>query len=82
MDVNIEEVEYMTETRISASGKRSHTTIPKYIADKFGMQRGDRVIWILFKNGSITVAKVSAGQKSQNTEQKTEQKLHGGPEWK
>jgi AbrB family looped-hinge helix DNA binding protein len=62
MDVNIEEVEHLKETKITGKATR-RTTVPKYIAEKLGLSEGDRIVWIVFKNGSITIAKqpVSAG---------------------
>ncbi|HUS77464.1 MAG TPA: AbrB/MazE/SpoVT family DNA-binding domain-containing protein [Patescibacteria group bacterium] len=53
MQINLEDVEYLTETLITIRGTRRRMTIPKEIADHFGLEDGDRIRWILFKDGRL-----------------------------
>lgn len=58
MQVNMDEVEYISETSLTIRGSRRRTTIPKPIVDKLGMKHGEKIRWILYKNDSILVTKV------------------------
>jgi len=53
MMVNLDEVEYLTETSLTIRRARRRTTVPKEIVDHFGLEDGDRFVWILFKDGSV-----------------------------
>jgi len=59
MKVNMDDVEYITETALTIRGTRRRTTMPKVIVDKLGLMDGDKIRWILFKNGSIFITKVN-----------------------
>lgn len=58
MEVNLDEVDYITETTLTIRGTRRRTTVPKIIVDKFKLKNGDKIRWILFKNDSILISKV------------------------
>jgi len=58
MQVNMDEVEYISETSLTIRGSRRRTTVPKPIVDKLGLKHGDKIRWILFKNDNILVSKV------------------------
>jgi len=53
MMVNLDEVEYLTETSLTIRRARRRTTVPKEIVDHFGLEDGDRFVWILFKDGNV-----------------------------
>ena len=53
MQINLEEVEYITETTLTIRGIRRCTTVPKEIAKHFGFKYGDKIRWILFRNDTI-----------------------------
>jgi bifunctional DNA-binding transcriptional regulator/antitoxin component of YhaV-PrlF toxin-antitoxin module len=53
MMVNLDEVEYLTETSLTIRRARRRTTVPKEIVDHFGLEDGDRFVWILFKDGAV-----------------------------
>jgi bifunctional DNA-binding transcriptional regulator/antitoxin component of YhaV-PrlF toxin-antitoxin module len=53
MMVNLDEVEYLTETSLTIRRARRRTTVPKEIVDHFGLEDGDRFVWILFKDGVV-----------------------------
>ena len=57
--INIDEIEYMTETTITIRESRRRTTVPKEIVDFLGFKNGDKLRWLLFKDGRIFVSKVS-----------------------
>ena len=59
MKVDMNDVEYVTETAVTIRGTRRRTTVPKVIVDRFAIKDKDKLRWMLFKNGSILIAKVS-----------------------
>ena len=58
MQVNMDEVEHITETSLTIRGSRRRTTVPKHIVDNLGLKDGNKIRWILFKDGSIAITKV------------------------
>ena len=58
MRVNMDDVEYISETTLTIRNTRRRTTIPKVIVERLGLMNGDKVRWILFKDDSIVVSKV------------------------
>ena len=42
-------------------GTRRRNTVPKVIVDKLELMDGDKIRWILFKDGSILITKVKRG---------------------
>ena len=56
--INIEEVEYITETTLTIRESRRRTTVPKEIVDSLKLKNGDKLRWILFDNGNIMITKV------------------------
>jgi len=58
MQVNLEDVEYVTETSLTIRGTRRRTTVPKVIVDRFALKDGDKIRWILFTDGTMVVAQV------------------------
>ena len=58
MKVDMDEVVYITETKLTIRGTRRRTTTPKPIVDALDLKNGDKVRWILFKDGSIIITKV------------------------
>jgi len=58
MKINMDDVEYVTETSVTIRGSRRRTTVPKYIVEKLDIKDGDKLRWILFKDNSIIITKV------------------------
>jgi bifunctional DNA-binding transcriptional regulator/antitoxin component of YhaV-PrlF toxin-antitoxin module len=58
MQIDMDDVEYISETSLTIRGSRRRTTVPKPIVDKLGLKQGDKIRWILFMDGSIVVTKV------------------------
>jgi len=61
MQINMDDVEYIGETSLTIRGSRRRTTAPKAIVDKLKLRNGDKIRWILFKDGSIVIMKVKGG---------------------
>ena len=67
MKIDLDEVEYMTETSITIRSARRRVTVPKDVVNHFGLEDGDRFIWILFKDDKlILVPKKILGLKVSN----------------
>lgn len=62
MKVDIDTVEYITETTLTIRETRRRTTVPKEIVDKLGLAKGDKIRWILFKDQKILVMKAEKGE--------------------
>lgn len=55
MQINLDEVEYITETSLTIRGTRRRTTVPKEIAEHFGLKDGDKIMWILFNDDKVVL---------------------------
>ncbi|MGA1793712.1 MAG: hypothetical protein ACMUHM_07160 [Thermoplasmatota archaeon] len=55
--MDIDEVRYITETKLTIRGTRRRTTVPKRIIDHFELRNGDRIRWCLCKDGGVMVLK-------------------------
>ncbi len=53
MQINLDEVEYFTETSLTIRGTRRRTTVPKEIVERFALGDGDKIRWILFRDGRL-----------------------------
>lgn len=58
LEVDLDEVEYVQETRLTIRGSRRRTTVPKEIVERLRLSNGSRIRWILFKGGRILVSRV------------------------
>ncbi|MBD3227048.1 MAG: AbrB family transcriptional regulator [Candidatus Lokiarchaeota archaeon] len=45
------------ETSLTIRKSRRRTTVPKAIVDKLGLKDGDKIRWILFKDGKLMIEK-------------------------
>ena len=57
MNIDTEEVDYITETTLTIRGTRRRTTVPKVIVDRLELENGDKIRWILFKDEGIALTK-------------------------
>ncbi|HDN51122.1 MAG: AbrB family transcriptional regulator [Thermoplasmata archaeon] len=60
MQINLDNVVYITETTLTIRGSRRRTTVPKGIVDELDLKDGDKIRWILFKDDSILITKVKS----------------------
>ena len=58
LEVNLDEVEYITEATLTIRGTRRRTTVPKVIVEKLKLKNGDKIRWVCFKNDNILITKV------------------------
>ena len=63
MQVNLDEVEHITETALTIRGARRRTTVPKEIAKRFSLKDGDKIMWILFKDGKVVIVPKTSNKK-------------------
>ncbi len=59
MKIEMNDVEYVTETTVTIRGSRRRTTVPKVIVDKLAIKDKDRLRWMLLKDKTILITKVS-----------------------
>ncbi|NPD90338.1 MAG: hypothetical protein HGN29_16620 [Asgard group archaeon] len=62
--IEIDKVEYITETTLTIRESRRRTTVPKEIVDILGLDNGDKLRWILFEDGNIMITKVNKKNRS------------------
>lgn len=61
MNIDLDEVDCISETSLTIRGTRRRTTVPKDIVDKLGLKNGDKVRWVLFKDQRILIMKARGG---------------------
>ena len=55
MQIDLDDIAYVSETSLTVRGSRRRTTVPKSIVEALGMKDGDRLRWVLFKDGRIII---------------------------
>ena len=58
MEIDIDNVRYITETGLTIRGTRRRTTVPKTIVEKLDLKNHDKLRWILFKDDTVLIRKV------------------------
>lgn len=58
MKVELEDVKCITETAITIRGSRRRITVPSEVVDILNLKDGDKLRWIVFKNGTIHIHRV------------------------
>ena len=58
MKVELEEVKCITETAITIRGSRRRITVPSEIVEILKLKDGDKLRWVVFKDGKIHINKV------------------------
>ena len=59
MKIDMDQVEYISETSLTIRGSRRRTTVPKAIVDHLRLKDADKVRWILLKDDTIILTKVN-----------------------
>ncbi|MCJ7570259.1 MAG: hypothetical protein MUO82_00050 [Candidatus Thermoplasmatota archaeon] len=59
MKVDLEEIKCIKETAITIRGSRRRITVPSELVEILKLKDGDKLRWIVFKNGNIDIQKVS-----------------------
>jgi bifunctional DNA-binding transcriptional regulator/antitoxin component of YhaV-PrlF toxin-antitoxin module len=55
MEINLDDIEYISETTITIRGARRRTTVPKEIVEYLDLKDGDRIRWILFRDKTLRI---------------------------
>lgn len=58
MKVDLDDVKCITETALTMKGSRRRMTVPSEVVDMLKLKDGDKLRWILFKDGTIHLQKV------------------------
>jgi bifunctional DNA-binding transcriptional regulator/antitoxin component of YhaV-PrlF toxin-antitoxin module len=58
MKVDLDNVRCITETALTIKGSRRRITVPSEVVELLHLNNGDKLRWIVFKNGDIHVQKV------------------------
>jgi bifunctional DNA-binding transcriptional regulator/antitoxin component of YhaV-PrlF toxin-antitoxin module len=58
MKVDLEEIRCITDTAITIRGSRRRMTVPSEVVEILKLEDGDKLRWIVFKNGEIHITKV------------------------
>ena len=57
MEINLNNVRYLKETKVTIGGYRRRTTIPKEIAEMLELKDGDILFWIAMREGRVLLKK-------------------------
>jgi bifunctional DNA-binding transcriptional regulator/antitoxin component of YhaV-PrlF toxin-antitoxin module len=58
MKVELEDVKCITETALTIRGSRRRMTVPSEVVEILELKNGDRLRWVVFKDGTIQINKV------------------------
>ena len=58
MQLNLDDVIHISETSLTIRGSRRRTTVPVEVVDHLSLKDGDKIRWILMKDGSLSVTPV------------------------
>jgi bifunctional DNA-binding transcriptional regulator/antitoxin component of YhaV-PrlF toxin-antitoxin module len=58
MKVDLEDVRCITDTALTIRGSRRRITVPSEVVEILNLKDGDKIRWIIFKNGTINLIKV------------------------
>ena len=58
MKIDIDTVKCVKETAITIRGSRRRITVPSEVVELFQLTNGDKLRWIVLKDGTITLHKV------------------------
>jgi bifunctional DNA-binding transcriptional regulator/antitoxin component of YhaV-PrlF toxin-antitoxin module len=57
MRIELEDVDYVTETTVTIRETRRRTTVPKVLAERLDLHDGDKLRWILFKDDMVLLSR-------------------------
>lgn len=58
MKVDLEDIRCVTDTSITIRGSRRRMTVPSEVVELLHLEDGDKLRWIVFKDGTIHINKV------------------------
>ena len=59
MKVDLEDIRCVTDTSITIRGSRRRITVPSEVVEILKLKDGDKLRWIVFKNGNIQIQHVN-----------------------
>jgi len=62
MQINLDDVAYITETSLTIRGTRRRTTVPKEIVEHFKLKDRYKIMWILFKDDTVAIVPKSESE--------------------
>lgn len=64
MQIDLDVVSYIGETSVTIRSSRRRITIPKEIVEKLGISDGDRIRWVLFNDGRLSISRVRTDEET------------------
>ena len=58
MKVDLDNVRCITDTALTIKGSRRRMTVPSEVVEILNLKNGDKLRWIVFKDGNIYLQKV------------------------
>lgn len=58
MKIELEDVKCITETALTIRGSRRRMTVPSEVVEILKLKNGDKLRWVVFKDGTIQINKV------------------------
>jgi len=58
MKVDLEDVRCITDTALTIRGSRRRITVPFEVVEILKLKNGDKLRWIVFKDGNVQISKV------------------------
>lgn len=58
MKIELDDIKFITETAITIKGSRRRITVPSEIVEIMNLKNGDRIRWVVHKDGTPTLHKV------------------------
>ncbi len=58
MKIELDEIRCITDTAITIRGSRRRITVPSELVEILKLKDGDKLRWIVFKNGTVQLSKV------------------------
>ena len=58
MKVELNDIRCVTDTSITIRGSRRRMTVPSEVVEILNLKDGDKLRWLVFKNGTIHIQKV------------------------
>ncbi|MDH7506830.1 MAG: AbrB/MazE/SpoVT family DNA-binding domain-containing protein [Candidatus Thermoplasmatota archaeon] len=58
MKVDLENIKCIKDTALTIRKSRRRITVPSEVVEILNLKDGDKLRWIVFKNGSISISKV------------------------
>ena len=60
MKVDLDEVRCITDTALTIKGSRRRITVPAEVVELLSLKNGDKLRWIVFKDGRIHILRVNS----------------------